>query len=221
MHWIIVFALWLLLTSVWISYSASAGSGSELAFIPPALVLVTVVFPWLWKRLVVRIAGEFEPSHFHPIWGLACPSRRRVRTGLVAVAVGVCAGAVAGQSIFDTAVSNRSATRPTNQADLPISVQTEAVKSQSFSAEPKTAAVTEPNSTISEQPEPVKSPVEPTHVTSPDNPVANEAQISTLGQSTSNQPPCDVSLCERYYRSFRASDCTYQPYGGPRQYCTR
>jgi len=126
---------------------------------------------------------------------------------------GVCAGAVAGQSIFDTAVSNRSATRPTNPADLPISVQTEAVKSQSFSAEPKTAAVTEPNSTISEQPEPVKSPVEPTHVTSPDNPVANEAQISTLGQSTSNQPPCDVSLCERYYRSFRASDCTYQPYG--------
>src|SRR5262245_66650288 len=100
MHWIIVFALWLLLTSVWISYSASAGSGSKLAFIPPALVLVAVVFPWLWKRLVVRIAVEFEPSHFHPIWGLACPSRRRVRTGLVAVAVGVCAGAVAGQSIF-------------------------------------------------------------------------------------------------------------------------
>src|SRR5215467_10604196 len=96
-------------------------------------------------------------------------SFRRVRTGLVAVAVGVCAGAIAGQSIFDTAVSNRSATRPTNQADLPIS----------------------------EQPEPVKSPVEPIHVTSPDNPVANEAQISTLGQSTSNQPPCDVSLCER------------------------
>jgi BA14K-like protein len=220
MRWI-VFALWLLLTSIWFSYSASAGSGSKLAFIPPALVLLALVFPWLWKLFVVRIAGEFESSHFHPIWGLAFPSRRGVRTGLVAVAVGVCAGAVVGQSTFDTVVFNRSATRPTNQANLPIRVQTEAVKSQSFSDEPKTAAVTETNSTISGQAVPVKSPVESTHVTSPDNPVTKEAQISTLGQSTSDQPPCDVSLCERYYRSFRASDCTYQPYGGPRQYCTR
>ncbi|MGH6672022.1 MAG: PBP1A family penicillin-binding protein [Xanthobacteraceae bacterium] len=33
---------------------------------------------------------------------------------------------------------------------------------------------------------------------------------------------CDIPACEEHYHSFRASDCTYQPYdGGPRQYCTR
>jgi BA14K-like protein len=230
MRWI-VFASWLLLTLVWISYSSSAGSGSKVAFIPPALVLIALVFSWLWKRLVVRIAGEFEPSHSHPIWGFALPSRRSVRTGLVAAAVGVCAGAVVGQSTFDTVVSNRSPTRPTKQTNLPLSVQTEAVRSQSFSAEPKTAAVTEPNSTISVRTEAVKTQSfsadmknqDTSPVTSFENAPAKraETQISTNGQGSFSQPPCDVSLCERHYRSFRASDCTYQPYGGPRQYCTR
>jgi hypothetical protein len=103
---------------------------------PPALVLIALVFTWLWERLVVGIAGEFEPLYFHPDWGSALPLRGTVRIALVAVAVGVCAVAVVGQSISDTAVFNRSATRPANRANLPISVQTETAKSQSFSAEP-------------------------------------------------------------------------------------
>lgn len=32
---------------------------------------------------------------------------------------------------------------------------------------------------------------------------------------------CNIPICEQYYHSFRASDCTYQPYWGPRQYCGR
>ena len=33
---------------------------------------------------------------------------------------------------------------------------------------------------------------------------------------------CNVPVCERNYHSFRASDCTYQPYwGGPRRVCDR
>ncbi len=33
---------------------------------------------------------------------------------------------------------------------------------------------------------------------------------------------CNVAACERTYRSFRAADCTYQPYwGGPRHVCDR
>jgi 1A family penicillin-binding protein len=32
---------------------------------------------------------------------------------------------------------------------------------------------------------------------------------------------CDIQVCTRFYHSFRASDCTYQPYSGPRQYCAR
>ena len=111
MRWI-VFVLGLLLTPFWISYSFLAGSGPKVAFIPPALVLVALVFTSLWKRLVVHIAGEFEPSYFHPHWGAALPSRGSVRTGLVAATVSICAGAIVGQSTFDTGVSNRSATRP-------------------------------------------------------------------------------------------------------------
>ena len=53
--------------------------------------------------------------------------RGPLRIALVAVAVGICAGAVV-RLIFDPAVFNRSATRPAN---LPISVQTETVKSRS------------------------------------------------------------------------------------------
>lgn len=34
-------------------------------------------------------------------------------------------------------------------------------------------------------------------------------------------PSCNVSACQRAYRSFRASDCTFQPYRGPRKLCTR
>ena len=31
---------------------------------------------------------------------------------------------------------------------------------------------------------------------------------------------CNISACERFYHSFRAADCTYQPYeGGPRRFC--
>jgi membrane peptidoglycan carboxypeptidase len=32
---------------------------------------------------------------------------------------------------------------------------------------------------------------------------------------------CNIRTCERFYRSFRASDCTYQPYRGGRKLCTR
>jgi len=35
-------------------------------------------------------------------------------------------------------------------------------------------------------------------------------------------PSCDYQACARTYGSFRASDCTYQPYsGGPRQLCDK
>ncbi|MDB2407302.1 PBP1A family penicillin-binding protein [Jannaschia sp.] len=32
---------------------------------------------------------------------------------------------------------------------------------------------------------------------------------------------CNIRACSRFYRSFRASDCTFQPYRGGRKICTR
>ena len=83
--------------------------------------------------------AKSEPLNFHPYWGSALPLRGTLRISLVTV--GVFAGAVVGQSIFDTAVFNRSATRPADQANL---------------QEPKAV------STIIVRIEPVKSPVQPT-----------------------------------------------------------
>jgi membrane peptidoglycan carboxypeptidase len=48
---------------------------------------------------------------------------------------------------------------------------------------------------------------------------------SSAAQQSSDQVPaqrCDYDVCSRAYDSFRASDCTYQPYGGgPRRICSR
>ena len=38
---------------------------------------------------------------------------------------------------------------------------------------------------------------------------------------TAAQVSCNVQACERAYRSFRASDCTFQPYDGPRKLCEK
>jgi uncharacterized protein YjbI with pentapeptide repeats len=45
-----------------------------------------------------------------------------------------------------------------------------------------------------------------------------KANLFSLQQS----PQCNISVCQRSYRSFRDSDCTYQPSrGGPRRVCHR
>jgi hypothetical protein len=35
------------------------------------------------------------------------------------------------------------------------------------------------------------------------------------------RPKCDIAACETAYRSFRESDCTYNPSFGPRRLCTK
>jgi BA14K-like protein len=35
------------------------------------------------------------------------------------------------------------------------------------------------------------------------------------------QPQCDIAACTAAYRSFRASDCTWQPFDGPRRFCDK
>jgi len=46
---------------------------------------------------------------------------------------------------------------------------------------------------------------------------ADDAQT----QKTAAVRQCDVNVCAAAYSSFRASDCTYQPYGGPRRLCSK
>jgi hypothetical protein len=46
---------------------------------------------------------------------------------------------------------------------------------------------------------------------------AAPANATPVSLHTKNS--CDVQACSRAYKSFRQSDCTYQPYSGPRQLC--
>jgi hypothetical protein len=39
--------------------------------------------------------------------------------------------------------------------------------------------------------------------------------------NASAQPKCDIAACSVAYRSFRASDCSWQPYEGPRRLCDK
>jgi hypothetical protein len=62
-------------------------------------------------------------------------------------------------------------------------------------------------------------------------PAANPGPADAISPSTPNAaasaapapppPQCDVNACASAYGSFRASDCTWQPYEGPRRLCTK
>jgi len=59
-------------------------------------------------------------------------------------------------------------------------------------------------------PAPVAAPMQQPVVPQPAAPVAAAAP-----------PSCDVAACAAAYHSFRESDCTWQPFEGPRRACTK
>jgi hypothetical protein len=46
-------------------------------------------------------------------------------------------------------------------------------------------------------------------------------QSATQPPPENEQPKCDIDACSAAYRSFRASDCSWQPYEGPRRFCDK
>jgi hypothetical protein len=59
---------------------------------------------------------------------------------------------------------------------------------------------------------------------SAERPNSAQASAAQPKQNTSEETPgsnnrCDVQACASAYKSFRASDCTYQPFGGTRRVC--
>ena len=51
--------------------------------------------------------------------------------------------------------------------------------------------------------------------------VAQQAPETAPAQAQARAPSCNVPACARAYISFDASDCTWQPYEGPRQLCEK
>jgi len=58
---------------------------------------------------------------------------------------------------------------------------------------------------------------------SPATPVPARAAAQAAAPVAAPEPEarCNVDACTAAYRSFRPSDCTYQPTGGPRRLCTK
>jgi hypothetical protein len=146
-------------------------------------------------------------------------SRGLFRPALIAVGVGACFGgaAIAFFHLNRPVSSYRAAAHVSQNAAAPA--QTQAVKTP-FAAEPNAA----PTEAMKSQSLAVDAKMQDSStVSSAHNGDGKraEAQIMTSDQMSPSQPRCNVSLCESSYQSFRASDCTYQPYSGPRQYCAR
>lgn len=55
------------------------------------------------------------------------------------------------------------------------------------------------------------------------DPPKSAAEAAAAAQATQAraQASCNIEACQRAYQSFTPSDCTYQPYGGPRRLCTK
>jgi 1A family penicillin-binding protein len=67
----------------------------------------------------------------------------------------------------------------------------------------------------SPQPQPGNQPAPPS-----DDLAARATEVTQAPSMQASNAMCDVQACSGMYHSFRASDCTYQPYsGGPRQMC--
>jgi 1A family penicillin-binding protein len=78
---------------------------------------------------------------------------------------------------------------------------------------------------VGQPPQVAVVPAPPQQASAPPPPSSDDlaARATEVTQAPSTQAGnamCDVAACSGMYRSFRASDCTYQPYsGGPRQMC--
>ena len=66
----------------------------------------------------------------------------------------------------------------------------------------------------------IGAPIVPQTLAAP-APVTAGAVVQTPAAAPEPEVRCNVDACTAAYRSFRASDCTYQPNDGPRRLCTK
>ena len=65
------------------------------------------------------------------------------------------------------------------------------------------------------------TPADVTNGTSKDRTGTAVEPQAVQGESTASNNRCDIQSCSSAYKSFRASDCTYQPFDGPRRFCAK
>ena len=72
----------------------------------------------------------------------------------------------------------------------------------------------------------IGAPIVPPALAAPPSPVSpatpgTTAQAAAPVAASEPQVRCNVNACSAAYRSFRATDCTYQPNDGPRRLCAK
>lgn len=106
------------------------------------------------------------------------------------------------------------------------SKQTVGIASSPTAAHTDTAKSTPKTDTAKAAQQPAVAAMSETADSAPANATdGTTAAIATSGDvngaaADAAVPRCDVQACAAHYRSFRESDCTYQPYDGPRRLCT-
>ena len=89
------------------------------------------------------------------------------------------------------------------------------VSAQPAPSAPAQAATAAPQKAAEPAPKEAEATPAPSTSAPAERPVPANATPVALHARNS----CDVDACARTYKSFRQSDCTYQPYSGPRQLC--
>jgi BA14K-like protein len=74
---------------------------------------------------------------------------------------------------------------------------------------------------VAANPEPQKPATETTGVAARADETKESATASAAPVATTSNNRCDVQACSSAYQSFRASDCTYQPFEGARRVCEK
>ena len=75
---------------------------------------------------------------------------------------------------------------------------------------------------VAANPEPQKPAAETTGVAARTEDSRESATATAVSaQATTSNNRCDVQACSSAYQSFRASDCTYQPFEGARRVCEK
>jgi len=99
--------------------------------------------------------------------------------------------------------------QPPSSAPAPQQASSAPARQQATSAAVQQNAA--PSSTSTEPPPAQNAAAEP----------AADKTAATEAAAAQSKGHCDIQACSAAYHSFRASDCSYQPYGGARQVCTR
>jgi hypothetical protein len=176
------------------------------------------------------VAGIFGIGVLFGLGLLSSPHERRAALLAGPAASGAhrsetTGGAVSGDDralspVYPTRLNGPDTLKPPVQQQASQDTQAQDAQVQDTRAQDAQAADGRPaqQQEAKAAPAPAPSAPMPGTDTAPVNSAAGET-AAAAPVSLESRNACDVDACARAYRSFRASDCTYQPYFGPRQLC--